>query len=108
MGIALYTSRVVLNTLDPLNFPNGKLLLYCLFQIGTVFAPFIVDLGGENNHGLPPAIFGAMMILSSSSLLFTPETKGLPLIQNYKDMALYSFTQTSIIGKLYHKLFKNK
>ena len=68
-----------------------------------MFAPFIVDLGGEKNHGLPPAIFGIMMILASLTLLFTPETKGLPLIQNYKDMKQYSFTKTSVMGKLYHK-----
>ena len=77
------------------------------FQIGTVLAPFIVDLGGEGNEGLPSAIFGTMMISSALCLFLTPETKGLPLIQNYKDMAHHSFTQTSILGKLYHKLVKS-
>jgi hypothetical protein len=81
---------------------------FCNLQLGTVLAPFIVDLGGEKNHGLPAAIFGTMMILASLSLLFTPETKGLPLIQNYKDMSLYSLTKTSIAGQLYHKFCKEK
>jgi len=80
--------------------------LDCMSKLGTVFAPFIVDIGGEKNHGLPPAIFGCMMILSSLTLLFTPETKGLPLTQSYKDMKLNSFTKTSIIGKFYHKFCK--
>ena len=82
--------------------------LFPFFQLGTVLAPFIVDLGGEKNPGLPPAIFGAMMILTSLSLLFTPETKGLPLIQNHKDMSLYPLTKTSIAGQLYHKFYKGK
>ena len=42
-----------------------------------------------------------MMILSSLTLLFAPETKGLPLTQSYKDMKLNSFTKTSIMGKFY-------
>ena len=73
-----------------------------------MFAPFIVDLGGEDNPALPPAIFGIMMIMASLTLLFTPETKGLPLIQNYKDMANHSFTKTSIIGKIYQNVCKKK
>ena len=36
--------------------------------------------------GLPPAIFGAMIILSSVTLLFTPETKGYPLVQNVSNL----------------------
>ena len=84
----------------------STLILFYEFQLGTVFAPFIVDLGGENNHGLPPAIFGSMMILSSLTLLFSPETKGLPLTQSYKDMKLNSFTKTSIMGRLYNRYVK--
>ena len=73
-----------------------------------MFAPFIVDLGGEKNHGLPPAIFGIIMIVGSLTLLFTPETKGLPLVQNHKDLCQYSFTKTSVMGKLYHKMATRK
>ena len=76
--------------------------------MGTVLAPFIVDLGGEKNHGLPPAIFGTMMILASLTLLSLPETKGLPLIQNYKDMSQYSYTKTSFLGKLNDKLHRKQ
>ena len=76
--------------------------------MGTVFAPFIVDLGGESNHGLPPAIFGMMMILSSLTLLFTPETKGMPLIQSSKDMSQFPCSKTSIAGKLYNMLRNRK
>ena len=82
--------------------------VFFFFKLGTVFAPFIVDLGGEDNPALPPAIFGIMMIMASLTLLLAPETKGLPLIQNYKDMAHHSFTETSIIGRIYHKICKKK
>ena len=71
-----------------------------------MFAPFIVDIAGENNPGLPFAIFGCMMLVSCLTLLFTPETKGLPLTQNYKDMKLNSFKKTSVVGKLYQKFNK--
>ena len=74
------------------------------FQLGTVIAPFIVDLGGEANPNLPPAVFGAMMITLSITLLFTPETKGMPLIQNFRDMRRCS--DTSIAAKLHQAIFK--
>jgi OCT family organic cation transporter-like MFS transporter 4/5 len=102
MMIGTYTQDVFSTDIRGTTFN----FLDCVSKLGTVFAPFIVDIGGEKDHGLPPAIFGCMMILSSLTLLFTPETKGLPLTQSYKDMKLNSFTKTSILGKLYHKFLK--
>ena len=69
-----------------------------------MFAPFIVDLVGEENNELPPVIFGVIVLLSSMSLLFLPETKGLPLIQNHNDLNQHSCAKQSIIGRLYNKL----
>ena len=47
-----------------------------ILQIGTTIAPFIIYIGTVNEQaGIPPAIFGALMVLSSTCLLFTPETK---------------------------------
>ena len=55
-------------------------------KIGTTFAPFIIYWGNQYMTGLPPAIFGAMIITSSVTLLFTPETKGYPLVQTLSSM----------------------
>ena len=55
-------------------------------KVGTTFAPFIIYWGNQYMTGLPPAIFGAMIITSSVTLLFTPETKGYPLVQTLSSM----------------------
>ena len=58
-----------------------------ILQIGTTIAPFIIYIGTVNEQaGIPPAIFGALMVLSSTCLLFTPETKDASLAQNVDEM----------------------
>ena len=79
------------------------ILKYDLFQLGTVIAPFIVNVG-EPGSGLPLVIFGVLMVGSSLPLFFTPETKGAPLLQCHRDMRLHSCRETSLIGKFWRKL----
>ena len=55
-------------------------------KIGSAAAPFIVDLGGSLDPGLPPLVFGCVMLLSSVSFLFLPETRGKPLPQTIKEV----------------------
>lgn len=69
-----------------------------------MFAPFIVDLIGEQDGKLPVAIFGIIVLIASSTLLFLPETKGLPLVQSYKDLNHHSCGKTSVLGKLWSKV----
>merc|ERR1712150_325665 len=64
--------------------------LDCMSKIGTVFAPFIVEMAGEKDKQLPPAIFGIIVLIASSTLFFLPETKGLALTQCYKDLRQHS------------------
>ena len=69
-----------------------------------MFSPLIVDLVGEENNELPPVIFGVIVLLASLSLLFLPETKGMPLLQNHKDLNQHACAKESLIGKLFNKL----
>jgi len=55
-------------------------------KIGSSIAPFIVDLGGAIDSGLPPLVFGCVLIASSASFLFLPETRGNPLPQTIKEV----------------------
>ena len=57
-----------------------------LFQLGTVLAPFVVDLGGEVHSGLPIALFGGLLTAAAAVFLFAPETRGHPLVQNIRDL----------------------
>merc|ERR1711860_410343 len=72
---------------DKRNFVFG--LLDTISKIGTTVTPFIVDLGGQASPGLPPAIFGCVMIAGGLAFLMTPETKGEPMVQNAKDLSKY-------------------
>ena len=76
---------------------------FLIIQIGTVFSPLIVDLVGEENNELPPVIFGVIVLFASLSLLFLPETKGMPLLQKHKDLNQHSCAKESLIGKLFSK-----
>ena len=55
-------------------------------QLGTTLAPFVVDLGGEVHPGLPIAVFGGLMLAAAVPLLFAPETRGRPMVQNVRDL----------------------
>ena len=55
-------------------------------KIGSSIAPFIVDLGGAIDPGIPPLVFGCVLIMSSISFLFLPETRGKPLPQTVKEV----------------------
>ena len=77
-----------------------------MFQLGTVIAPFIVNIGTPGS-GLPLVIFGVLMVTSSLPLLFTPETKGAPLIQNHRDLSKYSCKDKSVIGKAMNRFVNN-
>ena len=68
-------------------------------QIGTTISPYIVELGGESNPGLPPAVFGAVMMLGSLAFLFLPETKDLPFIQSTDDMKRQEYN--SIVKRIF-------
>ena len=75
-------------------------------QIGTAIAPFIVYLKTTTNiKGLPPAIFGSMIIISAIFLCFTPETKDVSLVQNVEELkkcgtqSLYERCKTKLQGK---------
>ena len=46
----------------------------------------MVDLGGEVHPGLPIAVFGALMLAAAVPLLFAPETRGKPMVQNVRDL----------------------
>ena len=48
--------------------------------------------------GLPPAIFGSLMILGSIFLFFTPETKNITLAQTVDELKFSG--NPSIYGKL--------
>lgn len=76
-------------------------------KIGTVIAPFIVDLGSLETKSLPMAVFGTVMMAASITFLFTPETKGLPLAQNASDLKhVASFYHKTVVGKLIQKIFR--
>ena len=49
--------------------------------MGTTICPFIVDLGGNLRPNLPPMIFGILMVTTSMTFVFTPDTKGQPLVR---------------------------
>jgi len=55
-------------------------------KIGSSIAPFIVDLGGALDPGIPPLVFGCVLIVSSTSFLFLPETRGKPLPQTVNEV----------------------
>ena len=56
-------------------------------QVGTTICPFIVYLSTVTGiRGIPPAVFGAIMIVSSLFLCFVPETKGSGLAQTVEDL----------------------
>merc|ERR1711936_677427 len=55
-------------------------------KLGSSIAPFIVDLGGAIDSGLPPLVFGCVLIVSSVSFLALPETRGKPLPQTVKEV----------------------
>ena len=75
------------------------------FQIGTAIAPFIVYLKNVTNmKGLPPAIFGSLMIFGSIFLFFTPETKDITLAQTVNE--LKNSGNSSIYGQLKNKMKK--
>jgi len=78
-------------------------VLDSISKLGTVIAPFIVNVG-EPGSGLPLVIFGVLMVGSSLPLFFTPETKGAPLLQSHRDMSLHSSRETSLFGKISRKL----
>lgn len=48
-------------------------------KMGSALAPFIVDLAGGENPGIPPAVFGAVILMASINFFFLPETLGRPL-----------------------------
>lgn len=74
-------------------------LLDSFSKIGTVFAPFVVQLG-QPGSGLPLGIFGICMIVAGMVFLILPETKGLPLMQNYRDMDKQSDASLTLVGRL--------
>ena len=77
------------------------------FQIGTAIAPFIVYLKNVTNmKGLPPAIFGSLMIFGSIFLFFTPETKDITLAQTVDE--LKHSGNTSIYGQFKNKMKKTE
>eukprot|EP00092_Neocalanus_flemingeri_P035998 GFUD01039196.1.p1 GENE.GFUD01039196.1~~GFUD01039196.1.p1 ORF type:complete len:521 (-),score=88.36 GFUD01039196.1:44-1606(-) len=55
-------------------------------KIGSSLAPFIVELGGAIDSGIPPLVFGCVLLVSSTSFLFLPETRGKPLPQSVKEV----------------------
>ena len=55
-------------------------------KISTSIAPFVVDLGGEVHPGLPPGIFGALMVTSAVTFFILPETKNEPLKQSIEEL----------------------
>ena len=68
-------SKVKKNTVVRTLITKFQIIIHIL-QIGTTIAPFIIYIGTVNEQaGIPPAIFGALMVLSSTCLLFLPETK---------------------------------
>ena len=75
------------------------------FQIGTAIAPFIVYLKNVTNmKGLPPAIFGSLMIFGSIFLFFTPETKNITLVQTVDELKRSG--NASIYGQIKNKMKK--
>ena len=82
-----------------------KFFFFEKFQIGTAIAPFIVYLKNVTNmKGLPPAIFGSLMIFGSIFLFFTPETKDITLAQTVDE--LKNSGNPSIYGQLKNKMKK--
>eukprot|EP00091_Calanus_sinicus_P016329 TRINITY_DN35643_c0_g1_i1.p1 TRINITY_DN35643_c0_g1~~TRINITY_DN35643_c0_g1_i1.p1 ORF type:complete len:166 (-),score=4.56 TRINITY_DN35643_c0_g1_i1:45-542(-) len=64
----------------------GFNFLEFISKIGSSIAPFIVDLGGAVDPGLPPLVFGCVLLASSISFIFLPETKGKPLPQTVREV----------------------
>lgn len=56
-------------------------MLEFVSKIGSALSPFIVDLGGVVEPGIPPLVFGCVLLVSSVSFLFLPETRGKQLPQ---------------------------
>ena len=76
-------------------------------QLGTTLAPFVVDLGGEVHPGLPIAVFGGLMLAAAVPLLFAPETRGRPMVQNVRDLETRELVHAildSYCKKLLHTL----
>jgi len=64
----------------------GFSFLEFVSKSGSAIAPFIVDLGGAIDAGIPPLVFGCVIIVSSTSFLFLPETRGKPLPQSVNEV----------------------
>lgn len=76
----------VLDTYVPEILPThtrnfGFNMLEFVSKIGSALSPFIVDLGGVVEPGIPPLVFGCVLLVSSVSFLFLPETRGKQLPQ---------------------------
>ena len=59
----------------------GFNLLEFVSKIGSSISPFIVDLGGVMDPGIPPLVFGCVLLVTSVSFLLLPETRGKQLPQ---------------------------
>ena len=73
-------------------------------KVGSSIAPFIVDLGGAVDPGIPPLVFGAVLLLASSCFIFLPETWGRTLPQTVTQVE--EEKELTIARKLRSGLFK--
>merc|ERR1712123_2458 len=73
-------------------------------KIGSSIAPFIVDLGGAIDPGLPPLVFGCVLSVASISFFFLPETRGKPLPQTVAEVE--EEVEVTISGCLINKMKK--
>nr|XP_040563904.1 solute carrier family 22 member 1-like [Lepeophtheirus salmonis] len=61
-------------------------ILDCWSKVGSAICTFILDIGTDIHEDFPLVIFGILLLFASVTFLFLPETKGIPLADNYEDL----------------------
>ena len=64
----------------------GFNFLETISKCGSALAPFVVDLGGELDPGLPFVVFGSLIFLAGFVFLLLPDTKDKPMPQTVGDV----------------------
>lgn len=60
-------------------------------RVGSIIAPFVVDLVGKNNKTYPSIVFGGVSLLAGCLSLLLPETRNRRLPETVEDVELGRF-----------------